>query len=493
MKSGTFTQRDYLFLAICTLLTAFVYWPGMSGPFVYDDLNQISDNINLHHIANLKNVIFCGLRQIRVWQNLSFALNWSMAEGRTWVFKSFNLGLHLIDGFLLFRLLKIKLHRPLSVTYFATALFLLHPLQIQAVTYVMGRVSLIETFFKLVLLNILDKNRVFPVLLVLLFSYLGKESNLILPLLIVIYWLTVEAMDFKDLPKRPLFFYFLTIPVIAPLYYILRDPVSAYEGVTGFSLYPAVPYFLAQLNGFFFHIYLIFNPSAESLIHPYVAPDGLMMGLGILAMLFVVGLLYYAVVNRTKRREVSFFILFYFFCLAPTNSILQMINPFAEYRLYAANISVFVLLGILLEWVLRTEKLKSAGAVTAACLLFYWAAFTYNLNFLWQDSSALLKYSLNEYPRSAELAGMLGREALVQKDYQNAEKYLKSAINANQSEPIKTLKYDAFLVRTYLAQGRYNEADQGLLEIKRKLGTRAPPPEYETLREATTEALSKGH
>lgn len=478
MPTRSIASRDFSILGIFFVITLLVYIPGLHGPFVYDDQAQILSNSSLHHFFHLKKVLFCGLRQPRVWQNLSFALNWSMGNGESWIFKVFNLLLHFTNAVLLFRFLKVNLKRSDVFSYFTVALFLIHPLQIQSVTYIMGRVSLIEAFFKLLLLNFLSKDRILPICSLLVLSYFGKESNLLLPFLVMIYYLTLGQMSWGQLPKKSLAFYFSTVIWVAPIFYILADPVSGYRGVHGFSLYPAVPYFFTEMYYYFFHLFLFFNPANQSIFHQYQDPGFFVLTMGFLALVISLGCLSYAFVNRLKSPQISFFILFFFFCLAPTNSFLQMVNPFAEYRLYCANISLFVLVAGVMEWVIQKNKWNISVYISSAALLVYWSSFTFYLNTLWRDNFVLLSYASELYPKSALISGMLGEQAYLIKDFKSAEAYLRTAIEVEKTEHIQTMKYQALLARVYLAQGRAHDASDMLLEIRRAFGAQVLPAEY---------------
>jgi len=107
----------WLLLAIAVVATAFVYWPGVTGGWVFDDYPNIVDNAAIH--------ITAGHSSLAAWVNaaisspasflhrplasITFALNWMAANGNPWPFKVTNIVIHLINGVLVFFMLRALL------------------------------------------------------------------------------------------------------------------------------------------------------------------------------------------------------------------------------------------------------------------------------------------------------------------------------------------------------------------------------------------------
>jgi hypothetical protein len=103
-----------LLLAIAVIATAIVYWPGLSGGWVFDDYPNIVDNGAIH--------ITPGHSTLAAWVNsaisspasflhrplasLTFSLNWYFGGGDPWPFKLTNVVIHLVNGVLLFFMLR---------------------------------------------------------------------------------------------------------------------------------------------------------------------------------------------------------------------------------------------------------------------------------------------------------------------------------------------------------------------------------------------------
>src|SRR6185312_4673087 len=107
----------WLLLAAAVIATAGVYWPGVSGGWVFDDYPNIIDNAAIH--------ITRGHSTLAAWVNsalsspssflrrplasLTFSLNWYFGSGDPWPFKVTNVVIHLINGVLVFCVLRALL------------------------------------------------------------------------------------------------------------------------------------------------------------------------------------------------------------------------------------------------------------------------------------------------------------------------------------------------------------------------------------------------
>jgi len=137
--------------------TIFVYWPTLRGPFlVWDDTQHF-----LLNSALLKGEWWA------FWQRSYYGLyipatytiwTWLYA---VWAdplaFHLLNLLLHLLNGVLVFRLARPHLSE--NNALFVTAIFYLHPLQVESVAWISGGRDLLAAFFALLALTTLQSRR----------------------------------------------------------------------------------------------------------------------------------------------------------------------------------------------------------------------------------------------------------------------------------------------------------------------------------------------
>jgi tetratricopeptide (TPR) repeat protein len=155
-----------LALAI-VLLTGWAYAPALDAPFVLDDGRNIIDSPAIHwtefSLENVGNVLESSLLRTRPLANLSFALDHLRVGLDPRGFHVTNILIHLAVGLALWWLCRVYAQvsvgaepripslRALPVLALVpVALFLLHPLNTQAVTYVVQRMTLLAALFTIV-------------------------------------------------------------------------------------------------------------------------------------------------------------------------------------------------------------------------------------------------------------------------------------------------------------------------------------------------------
>jgi len=147
---------------LALLITACaLYWPGLSGGFLLDDYPNLKGLEHIKEPASLLQIAEFVLSGIsgplgRPLPLLTFAAQhaaWPMAAR---AFKLFNLLLHLVNGCLLFVLFKkigeilaYPKKQTLTLAFFTSAIWLLHPIQISSVLYVIQRMSELCALFTL--------------------------------------------------------------------------------------------------------------------------------------------------------------------------------------------------------------------------------------------------------------------------------------------------------------------------------------------------------
>ena len=207
----------YLFTAIA--LSVLVYLPGLHGPFVFDDLHNITQNSALA----LDSLSLDGLVAAatsgdagptgRPLAMVSFGLSYWMGSGYSpQAFKALNIAIHAVNTGLLFLLLSTfsrfaGIHAPRYSILLITAAWAVHPINLTSVLYVVQRMNSMSALITLGTLigyfQVLTAPRISPgqrslrALLILAagtgLSMLCKENGVLTP----IYALVMEVYGRK--------------------------------------------------------------------------------------------------------------------------------------------------------------------------------------------------------------------------------------------------------------------------------------------------------
>jgi len=179
-----------LFLLAAVFIT---YLPGLYAPFLFDDFPNIVLNEALHpsSISEITNVLhspFSGNRPVAL---ASLAANYLFSGLSASSYRLTNIAIHATNALLVFTISFLLLRTKLSasrshlllVAFWAAMLWAMNPIQTQAVTYIVQRMTSLATLFYLLailtyILIRLDKIKLVPgSLLLLVFFFLGILSK----------------------------------------------------------------------------------------------------------------------------------------------------------------------------------------------------------------------------------------------------------------------------------------------------------------------------
>lgn len=246
-------KRFLLLIAVLTI-TAAIYSIGLNGPFVFDDADNLRPlNRWLSGELSWRRVVFDNSsgRLGRPISMASFVLNVWLFGPEIWGFKLGNLIIHVINGLLVYlffsKLLQLgALNRkaPAGVQWLpllGTALWLLHPLFVSTVLYVVQRMAMLSAMFMLLtMLSYLHGRialesgrwrRAWPLLLIAVpactvLATLSKENGVLaLPLCALLEWFVFAPPAGKARPwaSRLVLLFGLFLPAVAAITLTLAE------------------------------------------------------------------------------------------------------------------------------------------------------------------------------------------------------------------------------------------------------------------------------
>ncbi len=369
-------------------------------PFTYDDISQILANPHVQNGLDWRMLSTDPTRSQRLVQNVTFALNWKISGMATWSYHLFNIAVHLVNSVLFFHVLGL-LGVSRIVRWMSCLFFLVHPLQLEAVTYVMGRNELLKMFVTLVALRLYLSPRRRPWVIhgLLALSLLVKETCVLTPLLFLAFDHLVKGHTLRTVNWREHAVY-----ASHALWFLVWTRLLTFGSASdaiGFDLYPFWDYVASNLHYAWFYVVLLVNPAEQSIYHEWIqSPPWHTVALGVLVYSALGAAFYRA---RTRQPLVAFVIVFFLVSHLPNSTFLQFINPLAENRLYQGNAAIFFLLSCALA------NIPWRTLVPPLMVLFclYFAASHLLLLRTWQHSHLVWSYALEKYPQASLPNGVL--------------------------------------------------------------------------------------
>lgn len=472
-----------LLLLLFLLGTCFlVYRPGLSGPFLFDDRNNILANQSLKidslSADSLKQAAESGIagpfkRPIAM---ISFALNHYFSGGTfsSRDIKLTNVLIHGVNAFLVFVFLQLLLRRLLSATAFAqqratgpiaglaasdglalllALLWAVHPIQLTSVLYAVQRMtSLAATFSLLSLIAYLQYRQSANVangksaawlsfgVIAAIAAIFTKENALLIPLFAVLLDLFLHSdrkpwSHWQQLhPKsQRMLVMAATVLTTAVLIALVIYVMPSYQG-RPFSLPERV---LSEFRVLFFYISLIVLPLnsrfglhhddiplSTSLVAPWTTLPSV---LGLVALTILA-------IRYRKHLPLAAFGFLWFLIAHALESTIFPLEIAHEHRNYLASLGI--LLALAQPLVLVTNR-PGKTALQAALSLFLLLniAVTHNRAVQWSGAFNLFSAEARNHPHSAsanfEWAGIL---QLMKKDAE-AEQALRTAAELDIKDP----------------------------------------------------------
>jgi tetratricopeptide (TPR) repeat protein len=361
------TRRGvWLRAAILAVAAIVAYANSLSGPFVLDDAETIVANEQIRQLS--PSVVLFPARELpvagRPVVNLSFALNYSLGGLNVRGYHVVNVTIHLLCALLLFGVVARTLGASSQTIFaaaaadlgFATALlWLVHPLQTDAVDYVTQRTELMMGLFYLLALyaSIRGQNHGGWLGVAVASCALGmgsKESMATAPLLIAVYDRTFVYASWKEAwRKRWPFYAALGACWLVLVVLMWSGPRSRSAGFA--TNVTPWRYLLNQTVMIVRYLRLTFWPQGFALT--YGVPAALTLGDVWPYASFVVLLAALTIVGMVGWPAFGFLGIWFFVTLAPTSSLVPIATEVgAERRMYLplAALVALVVVGAVLLW-----------------------------------------------------------------------------------------------------------------------------------------------
>jgi tetratricopeptide (TPR) repeat protein len=462
------------------------YHGGFGGPFVFDDVGSIVENPTIRHLGpGALRPPPGGLTVSgRPLLNLSLAFNYAIGGPAVGSYHALNLAIHLLAGLTLLGIVRRALRpRPeADALGFAVALlWTLHPLQTEAVLYVVQRAeSLMGLCYLLTLYGFIRATepgasaprRWFAVSwLACLAGMATKEVMVSAPVLVLLYDRAFVAGSFRAAWRRRRGFYLALAGTWILLAALVAGTGGNRGGTSGFGIGVGwVAYWLTQGRALPRYVALVFWP--HPLVFDYepfwitrwteVIPGGaLVLGGGALTIWAL-----------WRRPRLGFLGAWFFAILAPTSLLPGGIQMIAEHRMYlplAAVLTGVVLalwrgLGPRAGLVLCLAAAVAAGVATARRTEVYRSALA-----LWGDTAA-------RRPGNAFAQNNLGRALFAAGRVDEAAARYAAALQADPTDALAHYNLANILSdrgRLPEAIGEYRRAlalNPGLFEAHNNLG-----------------------
>jgi len=469
------TKKQIFFIFAALALITAVYANSLQTPFYFDD-NYIIDSVKLENLS-LKSLVrstFHSLTKNRPLANLTLALNYYFATDKaqdTFLYHILNIGIHLACFLFVFLFLKEILALPaipqryrdkaFPLSLIAAVVWAVHPIQTQAVTYIVQRMTSLCALFYLMSLYFYIKARTRRKRIFYLWSGLAfllalgsKEIAATIPLAVLLMeWLLLRGDKKKILAVVLVFI----LCFAAAAYFFMggqfKDTIdSLKQNKYSNRSFLISERLLTEPRVFVHYISLVLFPYYNRFILDYdfkvsrslVAPITTL-----LAVLFILGTVGLALFIRRKNPLAAYCVFAFWLGHIIEGSVLNLEIVF-EHRMYLP--SVFLIFGLAAaasDLAVKINLRKRVGLALLGIVLLYLGINTFLKNESWNNPLRFFKHEVQKSPGNFRTFHNLGITYAYRQDFENALINLNKALKI---QPNSSITYFALGQLYYLSQ-----------------------------------------
>jgi hypothetical protein len=386
-----FASRRFNLIALGIIagLVLIAYSNTFTASFHFDDNPSIVENASIKRMTSDNIIgIISGNRPVVF---LSLMLNYQLGGMNVVGYHIFNIAVHIANSMFVYLLMLWTLNLPAveekyrgkakRMALFGALLFAVHPVQTEAVTYIITRTELLATFFYLATFLLFIKGARTKKS----FYYVGafftaalsmgsKEWAVTLPALLMIYdYLFIAEGKIGVVASRWMVYVAVTIPWVIVLRGLDLFAAGGAGGGVGFNVsttsgITANTFWLTSLNVIWTYIRLLFLPIKQNLDYDYPIArtlfefPTLLSFIGHIAVVSAAFWLY----KKKGWLLIPFGVAWFYIGLSPVQSFVPIIDVIFEHRVYMPSIGFILILVVAYEMVFDWFERRAKPAVKNA-------------------------------------------------------------------------------------------------------------------------------
>ena len=477
-KRSFSTETRCILLLVTITLAA--YANSFSGPLIFDDSTNISQNPNIRSLWPLTKALSAPAAshlRTRPIVSLSLALNYALFGAHTAGYHAFNLAIHLLASLTLYGIVRrILLNERLRprfgehatvLAWLTAAIWTVHPLQTESVTYIWQRCeSLMGLFYLLTLYTMIRamqsrRAAVWSVVSVLCCA-LGmatKEIMVTAPVVVLLYDRAFGAGSLVSALRRrwPLYAGLAaTWGIFAALMWIYPHSSKTVGFSTGTSV---LNFMMNECIVIVHYISLSLWPAKLCLDYSWpIVKAWDQLAPSILIILAMLGITVWGLI---RNRSWSYLGVWFFGILAPTSSFVPIRDLIFEHRMYL-SLAALILLFVLTAYVCSeyaAKRLQASGKIAAgataerfmryiqvivmATIIAALTVRTLSRNADYQDPVLIWKGAIEVAPHNPRALSNLGHSFHQQGKLDEAANYYHQSLRLkpDHATPLSNLGY----------------------------------------------------
>lgn len=484
--------------ALILATTAVLYANSFSIPFLFDDYVGIVRNTDIRQLESP----VAYLTRSRGITDFTIALNYHWNDLDVWGYHLVNVAVHVVNGWLAYMLALAILRLPFfagryrergrDLATLVALVFVAHPLQTMAVSYLIQRGESLSSMFYLACVLLFtrasaleDKTKrslwYVAILATTFLGILSKETAATVPFVLLLHHFCFRTRSGSTRTSRWLAFSLLLVPLLYAFYLarfqLLSDTGSDGTAPRAWLFIPSAgfhlegvsvwSYLLTQFGVVLWYLRLFFLPTRQCFDYawPFVeTPWQLDVVLPFLALLSIAaaGLLSYR-----RYRLATFCVGWFFLSLAPSSSIIPLRDAAFEQRMYLPifGLALLVVVGgydggrwLAARWRVSGRRVGAVLGTVAALWVAALGGLTVARNHIYQDPMRLAQDTISKSPHNWRAQYEYGDELARRGRVDEAIAALRASIRLAPDKGTARIRLGGI----YMQQRRFDEAEEVL-------------------------------
>ena len=443
-----------------------VYSNTFAVPFLFDDLPRIRDEIAIRTVwppsVAMQN-------SNRPFAQYTFAINYAMHGYDVWGYHAVNLLIHCLAALCLFGLVQRSMRRSNETMqqvaflggFTVALLWAVHPLQTQAVTYIVQRLESLMGLSYLATLYFFVRSQDSKFVTFWLgcsvfacFFGMGcKEVMATAPLAVLWFDRAFIASSWREMFSKRKFYYLLLLSSWSVLAWSMLHYQVDYRGGGLLHVPGLTPwtYLLSQSGVLVHYLSLAFWPSGQCVYPSWPIAQSISDVWP--SLLLCLGLLAATVSCMFRYPKLGFLGGIFFLILAPTSSVIPIKDLAFEHRMYLplASVVTLVLIALLisiqrLSYLRGSWRFVTTYTIACATIALLLGTATYQRNGVFQSELSLWQDTIAKAPNNLTVMTGLATLFAQEGNSQQAKIHFERALKIAPEDPKTNANYAGFLI-----------------------------------------------
>ncbi|MEO7650020.1 MAG: hypothetical protein ABIZ80_06100, partial [Bryobacteraceae bacterium] len=295
----------------------------------------------------------------------------------------------------------------LILALFSGALFLLHPVQTEAVAYIAGRSDCLSTlfFFGAFALFLYRKSEAVTwpaaagVLAIFVLAIGSKENTIVLPAVLLLtdyFW--NPGFRLEGIRRNWKLYVPIATGALAGAIFVLRRIGRADSAGFGIKDLKPIEYFYTQCRVLFSYLRLFLLPAGQTVDYDYAISQTPLEHGAAVGLLLLIAITGSAIYYRKRFPLAAYGWLLFLILLAPTSSFVPIRDPIAERRLYLSMLGLLLIAAEFLGRIRVSNAVLSAGLCGIVAVA---GAASFSRNHVWSGPIPLWEDAVFKSPGKA--------------------------------------------------------------------------------------------